>query len=240
MHNLLIIAAGNGKRMGNTLRPKALFPINGKPNIEWLLESARGKFDTIYIVCKHTTASAFKYLESDKVVVLPINSGLGDGHAVLNAMAEIDQDESLSTIAWGDLHCPSPDIFDELSIYVDDICKGKKEIVVPLAIENDPYVHFTIDNESNIVAANFSKYGETTPRGLHDQSIFMGANTSFSHYLNILHTALWKNGEYVSKTGELNLLYVFHLMHNMGIPAYAHITEIIMNSYNTVNEAEKI
>jgi len=249
MRNLLIIAAGNGTRMGNISVPKALYDINGKPNIEWLIESSKAYFNKIYVVCRTSTKTAFNYLvsQSDKVTIVPIDSGLGDGHAVMNALYSIHKldskfldQESVSTIVWGDLYCPAPDIFAELSAYDDDLINGNIEVVVPLAMEDSPYVHFTIDEKSKILAANFSKYGEVVERGLHDQSIFMGSTNAFFHYISLLHIATWKNGKYVTNTGELNLLHIFHLMDNLDKPAHAHVTEIILNSYNTIKEAEKI
>ena len=245
MHSLIIVAAGNVSRMGSIPIPKALFPINGKPNIEWIIESARGYFDDIIIVARNGFGFHFNYLKNSKetpISILEISSGLGDGHAVLSTLQILkDQgklDERIITIIWGDLYCPTSILFVELKSHISNI--SRQPIIVPVAYEKDPYVHFSIDPDGKIRAANFSKFGEIITEGLHDQSVFMGSARVFLKFLTDLHNSLWKDGKYVSNSGELNMLHIFHLMYNVGSPAIVHITENILSSYNSVKGAEKI
>lgn len=250
MKYLLIIAAGNGTRMGQTSVPKALYPINGKPNIEWLIDSAKDFHDKIYIVSRVGFGSQFEYLKdkfSTPLEVIEIVSGLGDGHAVLNSISKIfdkcsllELTQSILSIVWGDLYCPTFEIFKELTVYNKMFELDFHNIVVPLAIEDNPYVHFSIDQYNDIKAANFSKFGETVSRGLHDQSIFIGSAYVFHYALTQLHNTLWKDGKYVSNSGELNLLHIFHYLYNIGKPAKVHLTELILSSYNSINEANNI
>jgi NDP-sugar pyrophosphorylase family protein len=60
MHSLIIVAAGNGSRMGSIPIPKALFPINGKPNIEWIIESARG-YKHLYITADSYNSAIYQW-----------------------------------------------------------------------------------------------------------------------------------------------------------------------------------
>lgn len=234
MQSLLIIAAGNGSRMGNINIPKALFPVNGKPNIHWLLESTNGMFSEVIVVARKGYGNYFKESLIDfNVSVVEIESGLGDGHAVKSSLDFVSN--KYTTVVWGDLYCPSSKIFTEINEFLPDT------MLVPVALEKNPYVHFDIDSESlNISCANFSKFGEHIDEGFHDQSIFKIRTQKIREELQNLHDSFFKNGKYITATGELNFLHLVHMLYNKRTPAVAYITNEILSSYNTLDEVQKI
>src|SRR5438552_17060854 len=93
--DLYIIAAGNGSRLKAGV-PKALVPITSEPCLNSTLQQIGSKFRRVFIATNIRAnlqwKSYFLNLEStypelaEPVVNLPIESGLGDGHATLQAL----------------------------------------------------------------------------------------------------------------------------------------------------------
>ena len=84
---LIIIAAGNGKRMGNISVPKVLYPVNGVPNLQRILNAAEeaGVFDSVQLVIKEAAQNDFvdylhKHPPKIEVELVGINSGYGSSH----------------------------------------------------------------------------------------------------------------------------------------------------------------
>lgn len=243
---LIIIAAGNGKRMGNISVPKVLYPVNGVPNLKRILDNAieSGVIHKVYIAVKDAAYDDFeKYLIDNpfkiSTVIVPIQSGLGDGHAILNTldqMVTFDKTIDKAIVMWGDAYIEHSSIFNEL-------CKLDHEtdpVLVPVVKEDNPYVTILIDDTMAVMSADFSKLGEKHLRGLHDQSIFMINKNVVLETLRTLHNVLWKNGRYISESRELNFLHAFHFMYNIGRPARCYITEYPTKSFNSIDEVKQI
>jgi choline kinase len=226
MSTLFIIAAGKGTRMGGSL-PKAFMDVGGKSNIQNTLEKASGRFKKAYIVANSSLRDVWtalvKQIEVDiDFEVLFIESGLGDGHAVLAALKhkqlkQTDFEEPFGslinpfvTIVWGDVYIPDSGIFAELLSNNSQIVFGK----IPVVKEENPYVTILTDTSLVVTGADFRKLGEGHATGFHDQSIFLFDTASLIISLENLHNALWKSGRYISPNGELSLLYVFHNIYN--------------------------
>lgn len=243
--SLYIIAAGLGSRMGNISVPKALLPITeiGKPNILNSIEKAYSHFDKIFIIgnvlAKNTWLDFEKTLPEEwqeKVELFLIDSGLGDGHAVLSALEETDNvGEQNVVILWGDAYIKDDAIFSEI-VSFSTFNSG----AVPVVLEKDPYVTFLVDQHLHVTAVDFSKRGEHHATGFHDQSIFKFNKSILENTLRRLHNAYWKNGRYVTDTGELTFLYVMHFLYNEGRGVRAYPTEFPVLGYNTQEEFEKV
>lgn len=241
---LIIIAAGNGKRMGNINIPKVLYPVNGVANLDRILTNAieSDVFDTIQLVIKDTAHENFKaYLnqhEYDIIInLIPINSGLGDGHAILTALDDIKTADD-SVIVWGDVYIDSPNIFKEL--YCVYLKYPDNNIIVPVVREKNPYVTLLTDENMDIISADFSKFGETHSEGLHDQSIFLINKLVIHESLILMHQTFWKNGQYITASKELNFLHVFHYLWNIKNPAMCYITEYPTRSFNSIEEVRQL
>ena len=138
--DLYIIAAGKGSRMGGHL-PKALVPISDdEPCLTTTLKQIAHKFRNVFVVVNVDILDVWvDYLDGVKahtsfedempsfvrnVYLLPIKSGLGDGHAVMSALQDaqfklIDYEKAPIfsndiAICWGDVFFPHAELIDEL------------------------------------------------------------------------------------------------------------------------------
>lgn len=261
MSDLYIIAAGLGSRMKVDM-PKALIPIsNGIPCLTTTLQQIGHKFENVFVVWNKSIPRPWQdyfdeliksYPELAKnVKSIPIESGLGDGHAVLQALKETQTriapyngnngiEYVLSddiVIAWGDVFFPQEEIIDEL------LCSGPPHTVVgiiPAVREDSPYVTLLTDEHMNCMSADFSKYGENHPTGFHDQSVFRFNRNYLLNALAHLHDAFWKNGRYITQGGELSLLYTFHQFYNAGCRLRVYETNYPTLSFNDLSEVASI
>lgn len=247
MINLIIIAAGNGKRMGNINIPKVLYPVNGVPNLKRIITNAIASevFDSIDLVIKDSAITSFeKFLDDNKfdikINLMPINSGLGDGHAILSAYNSYHQSNKNSILVWGDVYVDSPMIFRELSEIGKSFNNNFSSVVIPVSNEKNPYVTILADSTMRIISADFSKLGEVHSEGFHDQSVFYINNEVIYDSLQKMHDVLWKNGQYITTSKELNFLHVLHYLKNINYPANCYITEYPTKSFNSIEELLKL
>lgn len=248
--DLYVVAAGNGSRM-NTKLPKALVPITDEPCLTATLQQIAGKFRRVFVVtnvlARDAWQSYFRELESgypefaDRVLNLPIESGLGDGHATLQgliASEETEGDGSLApeiVVAWGDVFFQQAEIIDELLTVP---LRGSG--LLPAVHEKNPYVVLLVNEQMQCVSADFTKYGEIHDAGFHDQSVFRFARHRLKQALCEIHNGLWKGRRYISSNGEFSLLYSFHHLFNIGDPVYVYETRYPTLSFNTVDEVAHV
>ncbi len=94
MHRIVILAAGKGTRMGSEL-PKALFPLKGRPMIEYLLDSilASGVDQKPLVVVspdnKDVISSSLSGYDLEYVIQ---DKQLGTGHAVASTKSFIGEE----------------------------------------------------------------------------------------------------------------------------------------------------
>ena len=241
MASLVIIAAGNGKRMGDITVPKALYEVNGKPNLFNTITKTMTLFDKIFLVIKSTAYKTFdefiKKYGFNNCVLIPIESGLGDGHAVMTALMQPQISDDELILLWGDAYIYNDEIVKEL---LEVKLTKRNPLVFPVNSEENPYVTITVDQMMNVVAADFSKLGENHQLGLHDQSIFKLNKKVLLKSLINMHECFWKNGRYISESKELNLLHSFHVLYNRHTPARAYISDYSVGAFNTIEEAKAL
>lgn len=247
--DLYIIAAGKGSRMGGSV-PKALVPIaDGEPSLTTLLKQVVSKFDSVFVITNAVIQDQWDayFDQLDPTLIenvvhnVPISSGLGDGHAVMQGLGAVENafrhrglhDDIV--ICWGDVFIPDNRIVDEL------LAKPLGESgVIPVVREDNPYVTLLTDERMWISSVDFSKYGEKHPTGFHDQSIFRFKRSVLWNALRTLHDAYWKGGRYITQGGELSTLYAFHYLSNICRPAMAYETDFPTLSFNTPEEVAAI
>jgi bifunctional N-acetylglucosamine-1-phosphate-uridyltransferase/glucosamine-1-phosphate-acetyltransferase GlmU-like protein len=246
--DLYIIAAGKGTRMNSGV-PKALATIREEPCLTNTLRLLSDKFRRVFVatnaVAQCHWGAYFRdlrstYAELTTVVNLPIDSGLGDGHATLEAVlaAERTQETPLTediVISWGDVFFQSADIIDEI---LSRTYEGSG--LLPVVHDKNPYVSLLVDERMHCIAADFAKHGEYHPSGFHDQSVFRFKRRKLIESLSDLHRALWKSGHYLSPGGELSLLYSFHQLYNSNDPAIVYETAYPTLSFNTLSDVAAI
>ncbi|MFT5691305.1 MAG: bifunctional UDP-N-acetylglucosamine pyrophosphorylase/glucosamine-1-phosphate N-acetyltransferase [Oceanicoccus sp.] len=99
---IIILAAGQGKRMRSKL-PKVLHCIAGKPMLVHVIDSAR-ELDvaSIHVVIGHGAELVKSTIESPNIKWATQEQQLGTGHAVAQAMPNVDPN-SIVLIAYGDV-----------------------------------------------------------------------------------------------------------------------------------------
>jgi molybdopterin-guanine dinucleotide biosynthesis protein A len=245
--DLYIIAAGIGSRINLDI-PKALVPIVDEPCLTTTLQRIGQQFGRVFIVTNilaaHHWRSYFQLLQvthrdiARRVVNLPIQSGLGDGHATLQALKIAEERGEISDeviVTWGDAFFPHGEIVDELLS-----ARKPGSGLLPAVLERNPYVSLLVNERMQCLSADFSKHGEVNASGFHDQSIFRFVRSSLRASLSSLHQSFWKNGRYITPGGELTFLYVMHQLYNTGDPAYVYETHYPTLSFNTAAEVSAI
>lgn len=100
--NIVILAAGQGTRM-KSQHPKVLHPLGGKPLLGHVIETARSlKPEKIIVVYGHGGEQVPATMGNEDVIWIEQAEQLGTGHAVVQAMPEID-DNSTILILYGDV-----------------------------------------------------------------------------------------------------------------------------------------
>jgi molybdopterin-guanine dinucleotide biosynthesis protein A len=247
--DLFIVAAGNGSRLGGNM-PKALIPIVGEPCLTTTLTQVGLLFRSIYVVTNVLSQDIWSSYFAEltfrrpelyaRITNLPIKSGRGDGHAVLEGLLCAERIENGTcaeevVVMWGDVFLPSAELMRELLLH-----PSKGAGLLPAIFEQDPYVCLRVDAEMRCMSADFSKHGERHASGLHDQSVFKFARSQLRDSLVELHRCLWKHDRYIAAGGELSLLYTFHQMYNCGNPVYVYETRHGTRSFNTREEVLRI
>jgi bifunctional UDP-N-acetylglucosamine pyrophosphorylase/glucosamine-1-phosphate N-acetyltransferase len=103
MHlSVVILAAGQVKRMNSDL-PKVLQPLAGRPLLQHVIRAARELNPAnIYVVYGHAGAQVQAALSHEEVDWIPQTEQLGTGHAVMQAMSVIPDDDTV-LVLYGDV-----------------------------------------------------------------------------------------------------------------------------------------
>ena len=106
MLNIVILAAGQGKRMQSS-RPKVLHTIAGRSMLAHVLERARAlAADNIVVVIGHGAEQVQQAFVAQQDVQFAIQQPqLGTGHAVLQAVAQLKEDgrDDVTIVLYGDV-----------------------------------------------------------------------------------------------------------------------------------------
>jgi bifunctional UDP-N-acetylglucosamine pyrophosphorylase/glucosamine-1-phosphate N-acetyltransferase len=100
--NIVILAAGMGKRMHSAL-PKVLHPLAGKPLLAHVVDTARAlKPKSLCIVYGHGGEVVPQRMQADDLVFAKQEPQLGTGHAVMQALPHLDDAEP-TLVLYGDV-----------------------------------------------------------------------------------------------------------------------------------------
>ena len=108
--NIVILAAGMGKRMHSRL-PKVLQPIAGRPMIDHVLDATEGlSASPRVVVVGHGAENVMEHLADRSDVAFALQSPqLGTGHALRQALGQLDRNESKTLVCLGDVPLLSRD-----------------------------------------------------------------------------------------------------------------------------------
>jgi hypothetical protein len=108
-----------------------------------------------------------------------------------------------------------------------------------MAVDN-PYVSFKCNSSLMAQSVDFSKYGETNLKGLQDKCIFKLDRDGLQLALSAFHDCTYKDGRYITESGEFEFLYVVHVLSiQEDIQCYITDKNSIF-SYNTKEELQQI
>lgn len=140
---IVVLAAGHGKRMNNSELPKVLVPLRGRPIIEYLLEAIKksGVAGKPVIVVGQKAEVVKQNLGSDYYYVLQAEQ-LGTGHAVACAEELLKNKTSNVMVLYGDhplitpetikrlaeSHLNSNDVITMATVKVDDFNDWRKPL----------------------------------------------------------------------------------------------------------------
>jgi bifunctional UDP-N-acetylglucosamine pyrophosphorylase/glucosamine-1-phosphate N-acetyltransferase len=100
--NIVILAAGMGKRMQSAL-PKVLHPLAGKPLLSHVIDTARALSpSSICVIYGHGGDMVPQMLQSDNLAFARQEPQLGTGHAVMQALPQL-RDDVPTLILYGDV-----------------------------------------------------------------------------------------------------------------------------------------
>ena len=100
--NIVILAAGMGKRMQSAL-PKVLHPLAGKPLLSHVIDTARALApSSLCVVYGHGGDAVPALLKSDDLAFARQEPQLGTGHAVMQAHAHL-HDDTPTLVLYGDV-----------------------------------------------------------------------------------------------------------------------------------------
>jgi bifunctional UDP-N-acetylglucosamine pyrophosphorylase/glucosamine-1-phosphate N-acetyltransferase len=130
--SIIILAAGQGKRMKSDL-PKVLQPLAGKPLLKHVIDCARAlEAQSIHVVYGHGGEVVRSTLKGEPVQWALQAEQLGTGHAVMQAMPGVSDDERV-LILYGDVPLIRQTTLQNL---LD--AAGDKQVAVLSALMSDP------------------------------------------------------------------------------------------------------
>ncbi len=145
--SIVILAAGQGKRMKSDL-PKVLQPLAGRPMLRHVIDCARTlDANEIQVVYGHGGEQVRALLANEPVRCVLQSEQLGTGHAVLQAMPAI-HDDDLVLVLYGDVPLIQRDTLARLTAHA-----GEKAIAVLSVLLDDPsgYGRIVRDTAGNVV-----------------------------------------------------------------------------------------
>ena len=130
--NVVILAAGQGKRMYSTL-PKVLHPLAGRPLLAHVLDAARALSPAkIIVVTGHGADQVRKTVAAPDVVFVNQSPQLGTGHAIQQAQPELSPGGK-TLVLLGDVPLIRPDTLKPL------IEGAVNRVSMLTAVLDDPY-----------------------------------------------------------------------------------------------------
>jgi bifunctional UDP-N-acetylglucosamine pyrophosphorylase/glucosamine-1-phosphate N-acetyltransferase len=218
----IIPAAGRGSRLGHD-RPKVLYPVLGRPILDWVLDTLEGVCSRVVLVLSPQGQAAVEPVARARladrltVVIQPVPTGMGD--AVRLAAAATQTVHSL--VVWG----------DQVTLRAETVavCAALHEarpqatLTLPTVLKRDPYIDFERDAEERIIRVRQAREGEIEREiGENDCGLFLFSTRALSAILEGAFA-----GARGVRTGESNLLQVLpRFEHGPGSVATVRISDI--------------
>jgi bifunctional UDP-N-acetylglucosamine pyrophosphorylase/glucosamine-1-phosphate N-acetyltransferase len=236
---VVIAAAGKGSRLDYGL-PKILFPVAGRPILEWLLDLVVPICETaVFVLSPDGRDSVVPVLDRlipgrYKIAIQPHPSGMGDAVQI-----GAEQASTLHTaVMWGDQVALRPESMAVVArLHAGPLCP---HATVPTVFRNAPYVHFERHPDGRIARVLQAREGDAMPaRGESDTGFFCFQTQVLRRLLVECKEQAGARG---SRTAEFNLLPVIPFAAATGrtvlTPHVMDVEETI--GINTRADAERV
>ena len=242
MNVLIIPAAGRGSRLAFD-GPKLLYPLGGRPLIDYLLERFRPFVDHVVLVIHpDMEAAVSSHLDNgtDQYSLDYQQTPTGMLDAIVAPMDRIRSWEIDNIwIAW----CDQVGITEQTATTLaDSLHKAKSPcLVLPTIKKQNPYIHLARDTSGNVVDVLQQREGDEMPDvGENDCGLFgLSADTYFS-LLPMFCRAL-SSDQTGSETAERNFLPFIAWLHNKAeVITFDAAQEAESLGINTIDDAMRI
>jgi beta-phosphoglucomutase len=201
----VIPAAGLGKRLGYHL-PKILFPILGKPILEWIVELLKPYCKNFIFILSPEGSILIEpyirnYLDNYRIIIQEKPSGMGD--AVWRAHNFVTTPHTL--VLWGDQILLKAETI-VLSLIAHEN-RFNANLTFPTIIKKNPYIHFQRDESGKIIQVHQAREEKiATNLGENDCGVFLFNTKYLFKILEDKNCDSVANGK---STGEFNLIPLF-------------------------------
>jgi bifunctional UDP-N-acetylglucosamine pyrophosphorylase/glucosamine-1-phosphate N-acetyltransferase len=199
----LIAAAGRGSRLDYD-KPKILFPIAGRPILDWLTELLAplcARF--VFVLSPDGAVQIQPVLEQAlpgrfRIAVQPVPAGMAD--AVARGLPAVETNRAL--IVWGDQVALRQSSVETCMRLLDG--PGRFACVCPTVIHSHPYIHFERDGQGRLLRILQRREGDPMPEiGESDSGVFFFDTQVLKRAL----PQLLRSNQYAGRaTGEVNFL----------------------------------
>jgi HAD superfamily hydrolase (TIGR01509 family) len=209
----VVPAAGRGSRLGYHL-PKILFPVAGRPILDWLLDFL-GPNCSRFVFVVSPDGSTNITAELDRripgafdVVIQEHPTGMGDAVALALPLVRTPH----TAVVWGDQAALRPESVQLcMRLHQGPL---NADATFPTVLRNDPYIHFERDAQGRIEGLKQKREGDAMPeQGESDTGFFCFRTSALSRNLACLRSDAESSG---AVTGEFNFLPVLPLMSRRG------------------------
>jgi bifunctional UDP-N-acetylglucosamine pyrophosphorylase/glucosamine-1-phosphate N-acetyltransferase len=210
----IVPAAGRGSRLGSD-RPKILYPVAGRPLIEWLLDFLEPNCSRIvFVLSPGGRAEVRPELERlipgrYDIVVQEVPRGMGD--AVELALAGVGTEHVV--VVWGDqVALRRTSVEACLRLHEGPL---QAPVTCPTVFRANPYIHFDRDAEGRISGLRQAREGDPMPaEGESDTGFFCFGTQTLRRLLAGLRQQPGQEGR---ATGEFNFLPVIPFAAHQGL-----------------------
>ena len=224
----VIAAAGKGSRLGYHL-PKILFPVAGRPMLEWLLDLVQPFCGTAVFVLSPDGGSHVEPLLQPfmpgryRIVTQAQPKGMGDAVSIGAANVVTPY----TAVIWG----------DQVALRADSVAISARlhtgylqpDLTIPTVLRDRPYIHFERHLDGRISRLLQAREGDSMPsRGESDAGFFCFKTEVLRRLLEEIHLQAAAQG---ARTAEFNLLPVIPYAAQHG---YKVLTPHIMDVAETV------
>ncbi|ROL61858.1 UDP-N-acetylglucosamine pyrophosphorylase [Bacteroidetes/Chlorobi group bacterium ChocPot_Mid] len=213
---VIILAAGQGKRMLDPSKAKVMYPLAGKPLIQHVLETAEQLSKNIYIIVGYQKESVIDFVNSfgKDFNIVEQKEQLGTGHAVA-------QTESLLRNFTGDILILCGDVpnlsYKTLLQFIENHQTESADISVLSTIADNPYGYGRIIRNEKLEFLKITEEKDASPEEKDVSEINSGVYLVKS---NLLFPALHKVSNRNAQ-GEYYLTDIIEILRNENAKVYA-------------------